>query len=212
MYVEDDKQTQEDMLKILSYFFDTIYVASNGIEALETLHEKKIDILITDYDMPLMNGFELIEEVRSFDSDIQTIIISNYSDSQKLLNVIGLNLVDYLLKPINYDKIKAVLNKCAQRLQSNIILKDGVQYSQNSKAIITPYEVIQLSKQESIVFELLLSKRNNLVNTTYIEDQIFLETQQYPRIKSIMYRLRQKLPAKMILNVKDMGYLMRLDD
>lgn len=89
--------------------------ASNGIEALQLLQDKKPDILLTDIRMPGCDGLTLISRAKALLPDLEIIIISGYAHFEYARTSIQYGVSDYLLKPINKQELTAALNKCAKR-------------------------------------------------------------------------------------------------
>lgn len=85
--------------------------ASNGKQALETLKNKKIDILLTDIKMPYMDGLELAMETFQYDPEIQIIIFSAFSDFDYAKKALKAQAVNYLLKPIELDEFSHVMQE-----------------------------------------------------------------------------------------------------
>lgn len=96
---------------------DLVGVAHNGVELLEKISETKPDMVITDIDMPEMNGLELIEAVRKQNIDSRFIIVSGYRQFEYAHKALKNNVDDYLLKPINEQE----LNESLQRLKLSIL-------------------------------------------------------------------------------------------
>jgi|GEM_PF-348148 len=118
LYVEDNKKARESTLLMFDNFFEDITVAVNGYEGLEKFKQNKelkkelqFNIIISDINMPKMNGIDMIKEIRDIDSMIDIIIMSAYSDKSYLAEAIKLNLVGYLYKPIEFDEFINILSK-----------------------------------------------------------------------------------------------------
>ncbi|MBA1419559.1 MAG: response regulator [Epsilonproteobacteria bacterium] len=88
-----------------------IYEAANGLDAYEIYKNKALDLIITDIHMPKMDGLTLVEKIREERSDVPIIIISAYSDQEKLLRAVKLKLVDYIIKPITRKTLKELMQK-----------------------------------------------------------------------------------------------------
>lgn len=87
------------------------HIAFNGQDALSTIHEKQIDILITDIRMPGVDGLDLIRQAKQYNSEIEVIIISGYSQFQYAQQAIQYGVRQYLLKPINKNELNESLKK-----------------------------------------------------------------------------------------------------
>ena len=64
LLVEDDEELKESIKETLALFFKNVFVAQNGLEALDIYSQNSIDLIITDYVMPIMNGYELCKNIR----------------------------------------------------------------------------------------------------------------------------------------------------
>ncbi len=116
LYVEDQIDIQEEFVDILQLYVDEIHLASNGHEGLEKYQNVLPDIIITDIQMPLMSGLEMITKIRDTDQEIPIIITSAFEDSQYLLEAIGLGVEYYLLKPVMIDRLENRLNLIKKRI------------------------------------------------------------------------------------------------
>lgn len=89
----------------------TIYTASDGNEAKCILENNKIDILMTDIEIPFINGLDLIEVAAKINPAVKSIVFSAYSDFEYARRAISLQAIYYLLKPINIQEFKTVMEK-----------------------------------------------------------------------------------------------------
>ena len=110
LLVEDEIEIQQTFHETLKYFFNDVYVLNNGLEALNFMKSTNdVNVVFTDYEMPYMNGYELVKEIREFNKKIPITIISNHDDKEKLQKCMPLGLYGYLFKPLQYDKLKSYL-------------------------------------------------------------------------------------------------------
>lgn len=135
LYVEDHKETQDKIYELLKNIFKKVYLASNGEEGLNLFIEKKdsIDIIVSDINMPSISGLEMLEKLRKKNHKIPLIYTTAYSDSNYLLNAIGLDVSGYIVKPFEIkeliEKIEEVVKKVNNRKnfkKQNEKLKDYV--------------------------------------------------------------------------------------
>ena len=215
LYAEDDLIIRESISRILNMFFKNVFVASNGNEALELYQNNKIDVLMLDYVMPNLDGYQTAKIIREFNKKIPIIIASAYTDKEKLLNAIELNLIKYLEKPILYDDLVKVFNSVVTHLEDNNLLftkltKDYY-YFFTTKKIVTKEKEIILTKNEILFLELLLDKPNQLISKESIEENVFKESVDENTLRNLVYRLRKKMECDIIVTIKDLGYLIKMD-
>ncbi len=103
LYVEDNLDAREQMLKMLKNFFTDIKVATNGKEGFELYEKENFDIVLTDINMPILNGIELIQLILKKNSNQKIIVLSAYNDSDYLKECMSLGIRHYLYKPITFD-------------------------------------------------------------------------------------------------------------
>ncbi len=95
---------------------EVVWLAYNGQEALQMLEKKAVDIIITDINMPVMSGLEFLTQVRSETKRTRFIILSGYDDFTYAQKAIPLDVENYILKPINEEKLYDVLEQTVHKL------------------------------------------------------------------------------------------------
>lgn len=98
--------------------FEVVCEAENGEEGLQQLRKQKIDLTIVDIEMPIMNGMEFMENVRSEEYDLEIIVLTAYGEFEYAKSAIKYGVLDYVLKPLEEEKIIAVLEKAKEKLVS----------------------------------------------------------------------------------------------
>jgi YesN/AraC family two-component response regulator len=114
LYVEDDPVTRGIMEKIFHLKLPgvVLHVAENGRIGLELFKKHAPEIVITDVNMPVMDGIEMAAEIKAVNPAVVIIAISAYSNTEYLLNSIEIGINHYVLKPIDFDKLFAMIDKC----------------------------------------------------------------------------------------------------
>ncbi len=213
LYAEDDLIIQESITRILKLFFKEVFVANDGSEALEIYHNNQIDVIILDYVMPNFDGYQTAKLIRDLNKKIPIIITSAYTDKEKLLNAIELNLIKYIEKPILYEDLINVFGSVISSLEDNNMLLAKIDeftyYSYVTKNIIKKDSEIVLTKNEVLFLELLLDKPNQLITKEIIENRVFKETVDENTLRNMVYRFRKKLDCDVIVTIKDLGYLLK---
>ena len=106
-----------------------IFFARNGVEALEKLKEHPdLDIVLTDLNMPEMDGLTLLSRLNQIDLPLKTIVISAYGDMENIRNAMNLGAFDFLTKPIDLEDLKITINKTlrdVQHLKENQRLRES---------------------------------------------------------------------------------------
>jgi YesN/AraC family two-component response regulator len=116
LYVEDDDTLREIISEHLSTYIDNILVANCGKEGLEIFEKEanNIDIVITDINMPGIDGIEMSKRIKELNPNIKTVIMTAYSDDQYLREAVNLGIEHYLLKPVTIDNIFNILIRISQ--------------------------------------------------------------------------------------------------
>lgn len=124
LIVEDEAIIRKGLRYGLDYAkFGCVVIdeAQDGQSAIQLIKAKQPDIIFMDINLPVKSGLEVLKETQEF--DYAAIIISGHSDFEVAKKAISLNVVDYLLKPIEMDQLQAALNQALGQLQDQSILK-----------------------------------------------------------------------------------------
>lgn len=211
LYVEDDEIARENGIEYLENFFEQIYEASDAIIALQLYEKHKPDIIITDIQMPKLNGLEFVKRIRQKDKNTQIIIITAFCDKDYLLKAIELGLVKYLVKPVKEKEFEEALSLCIDSLennQSNIVkLQEDTYFDMFNKNLVIENEVVKLRAKELIFLELLVKNRNRYVSYEEIENYVWNDSvMTKDALKTLVKNLKTKIPKNLILNLTNSGY------
>jgi two-component system, OmpR family, response regulator VanR len=211
LYVEDDEIARENGIEYLENFFEIIYEANDAIKALQLYEKYKPDIIITDIQMPKLNGLEFVKRIRQKDKKTQIIIITAFCDKDYLLKAIELGLVKYLIKPVKEKEFEEALFLCVNSLQediSNIIkLENNSYFDIFNKNLVINDEIIKLRTKEILFLELLIKNKNRYVSYEEIENYVWNESvMTKDALKTLVKNIKTKLPKDLILNLTNSGY------
>lgn len=105
LYVEDDDQLRESTLFLLEPFFKEIDSACDGKKGLDLYNKKQYDIVITDINMPKMNGIEMISKIKEINIEQKIIAISAHNESNILMELVQTGVNSFILKPIIQNEV-----------------------------------------------------------------------------------------------------------
>jgi len=117
LYVEDNRETRENSLMIFEELFKEVILAVDGQDGFEKFKNHQVDLIITDINMPLLNGIEMLNKIREIDKNIPTLILSAHSESSLFIDSIKAGVDGYLLKPIDLTQLLSTLEKTASTIQ-----------------------------------------------------------------------------------------------
>lgn len=122
--VEDCSITQMILEDILKEHFETIIFAQNGLEGYQKFMDEKIDLIITDYQMPVCDGLEMIKKIRLIDHEIPIILVTGSDESKVLIQALRSNVTNFFLKPIDTQEVLNEVQKVSKVLAMNRYLKE----------------------------------------------------------------------------------------
>jgi len=216
LYIEDDDITRDNISSYLKRQCKKLYIASNGEEGLELFKEHEPAIVITDIEMPKLNGIEMSKRIRKISSTTQIIITTAYASQEYLIQAVNLRLVQYIVKPISLPKLNSALSDCEEFLEEEVDTKKyfdtSTFYDIYTKELVKDDKIISLSKNERALLEVLL--KNYPAPTSYeaIQSNVYEFATSKNAIKLLVKSLRQKIEKEAIANISGLGYNLNLLD
>lgn len=117
LYVEDETDIAEPISGYLGRRCQEVILAKNGEDGLEKYREQQPDVIVTDINMPKMDGMEMARRIKEENPEMPIIITTAHSDENLFLSSIEIGIDHYLIKPIMADKLIEALTRVAQQLQ-----------------------------------------------------------------------------------------------
>lgn len=111
LIVDDEENTRIGLTKLLSKEGYEVESAANGNEALDYLELKKVSLVISDINMPDMNGLVFLRELSRKFPSINVIMITAYGGVESYLEAMNLGAYEYLHKPVRLDELRSVMKK-----------------------------------------------------------------------------------------------------
>lgn len=211
LFVEDEESIRQNAISYLKRLFEEVYEAKDAREALEIVKNKRPHIIITDINMPKINGLEMIKKIREKDNSIKIIILSAYTNTEYLLDAVELGLEKYLVKPICHDKLFAVLSSCVKKIKS---IDENIKYFSKScyfdilnKSLYENGNLIKLSNKELDFLTLLCEYSNRFVSYETIEYIVWNgDFMSEDALRTLARKIRKKIPKDCLENFSKVGY------
>ncbi|MDD2585897.1 MAG: response regulator [Syntrophomonadaceae bacterium] len=166
LYVEDDKELNRNTTRLLSTFFRSVVTAFNGVEGLDQYHAAKYDLVITDINMPLMNGVRMAREIKASNPGQIIVVISAHDETSYLLELINLGVEYFVLKPLDINQFLIALDKAVKLARFHQLEEE---YKRNLEQTVAR-RTQELSEALSTVNELTLEVMHRLSAAAELRD------------------------------------------
>lgn len=209
LVVEDDEMTAFALRQSLSMHCKRVDVAKDGIEGFEIFEEYKPDVVISDINLPGMNGLDMVHAMHEVCPHLPVIIITSYDTQENISESINQGAYNYLRKPISIDELQTSLLMATKEIYNfKIILDKGFVYDKNSKQLIDAEEnIVNLTKLEREIIHLLISNMDKIVDYSTIESYAWQEkSMSIEALRMRIKKIRQKTYNDIIENISGCGY------
>ena len=207
-FVEDEIEICKNIKEAIGDEFASFMIANNGKDGLNKYKTNKPDIVITDISMPELNGLEMISEIRKLSSTVPIIILSAFSEKDKLFKAIDMSVCKYLVKPIDVDELLDVIEQIAIKLnkQNMVILPMGYSYNLESKELFLDNKFVKLTKKEVLFMDILVKHIDSYVKNENLYKYVWNNKTTDTAVRTFVQRLRAKTNKELIVNVSGLGY------
>lgn len=169
LYVEDEVALNKENLDVFKDFFHRVDGALNGIDGLKKYkefyndNECYYDMVLTDINMPQMDGHELINEIYKINEEQTIIVISAYNESERLINLIDGGIENFILKPIKMEHLLRIFYKASKNILNDKLARHHLKYVENLNRKLQEYnetlnekvkeQVEALREKDKILFQ-----------------------------------------------------------
>ncbi|PHQ91570.1 MAG: transcriptional regulator [Sulfurimonas sp.] len=223
LFIEDYKESRDITTDMLESIFQTVTSCKDGQEALDAYinyhkkYDKFYDIVLSDIEMPLMNGIELTQNIYKIHPSQLVIIISAFDDVKYLLKLINLGIEQFILKPINSQLLlqsffnaskKIIATNIHKNSSKKIMFTKDIGYNLSTKSINNANENIYLTKFEIIFIELLISSFGKIYSNEDVVSHFLLSGKDIDasNIRKLVSKLRKKIPKNSLESIYGIGY------
>ncbi|MBQ7993484.1 MAG: response regulator transcription factor [Solobacterium sp.] len=183
LIVDDDPDIVRALKIYLSGEPYEVYEASTGEEAIERIHDKKIDLILMDIMMPKMDGIEATSRIRA-ESNVPIILLSAKSEDGD--KVLGLNIGadDYVTKPFSPAEVIARIRSQLRRYQNlggevkkeNVLKTGGILMDDSAREVTVDGEPVSLTPMEYGILKLLMQNPGRVFSSSEIYEQVWNES------------------------------------
>ncbi len=215
LVVEDAIKTRESLINVLSERFSKVIGAQNGDEGLKKFKKFKPDLVITDIAMPIMDGLDMAREIKEISDDVPIVVLSAYSEKERLLRSIDIGIDKYLIKPVDIEELFKVLDcLVGEKIEANMLVKisEEYQFNKTKRTLIHNGKEIVLTKKELAFISLLLKQPGVLVLHEDIKKNVWIgEHVSDTAVRTFIKRVRDKVGEDFIKNVPSLGYKININ-
>jgi two-component system, OmpR family, response regulator len=178
LIVDDEAGVREllgDALRIAGFETAT---AQDGMSALTAIRSKKPDLLIIDINMPLMDGFELVERLRTTGDNTPALMLSARADRIDVTRGLTLGADDYVTKPFGLEelllRVKAILRRSQISAVDPVDLRCGpITMDESSHAVFFKEDRVELSPTEFKLLQVLIENKNRVLSKSLLLDEVW---------------------------------------
>ncbi len=217
LYVEDEPEIQANIAEYLKNFFAYVHLADNGKKALEQYAKHRPDVVLLDINLPHVDGLTVAKKIREQDSTVKIVMLTAFTDKEKLLKATELKLTKYLIKPVPPKVFKETLQLLAEELRQNpskfININECYSWDKETEHLVLNDVVVDLAEKEHRLLKLFINNKNKTISYEKIMatlwDDSFEREISIDSVKNQVSQLRKNLPADCISSVYGEGYIFK---
>ncbi|MBN2963228.1 response regulator transcription factor [Sulfurospirillum sp. T05] len=210
LFVEDENDIREALAGAIEDEFSKLITARDGEDGLKKFKKYKPDIVVTDISMPIMDGLDMARAIKAISKETPVIILSAFSEKERLLKAIDVGIDKYLIKPIDPDELmETLLHVAKERFATSEVIEvgGGYQFDKSKRVLVLQGEEIGLTKKELLFVSLLVKHLGTFVLHEEIKRSVWANKNvSDAAIRTFIKRVREKTGRGFIKNVPGLGY------
>ncbi len=216
LFIDDEVMIRRIALSVLKPYFLEVHEAKDGEEGLELYHKLKPDIIISDIEMPKINGLELCRRIRKEDKSTPIIINTAYTTTEYLLEAVQLNLINYLTKPVQEEALFKALNLCFEHIErekpSIVKINKTDSFDMLNHTLVQGDKLTNLTEYQHKFLYILIRNQGRIVSYEEIEHFIWYDkSMSSDALRSLVRDVRKIIGKKSIANISKYGYRIHLN-
>ncbi len=214
LVVEDDPHARRLMQTVLERNGYSVYIAKDGLDALELLDQKHVDLVVLDVMMPRMDGFAFTKELRDGGSNLPILMVTARETPADVKRGFIIGTDDYMTKPVDEEemllRIAALLRRSRIVSEKRLTVGDTV-LDYNSYTVTAAGKRYELPQKEFLLLFKLLSYQNKIFTRRQLMDEIWdMDSSSDERTVDVhINRLRDKFRDSsdfQIITMRGLGY------
>ncbi len=208
LFVEDEEKIRENIKDAIGEEFASFDTACDGLDGLNKFKELCPDIVITDISMPNLDGLDMANEIRKISLSVPIIILSAFSEKDKLFKAIDSSVSKYIVKPIDIDELLEVISDIVNKheIQEEIKLPLGYTYNISKKELNLNTKFVSLTKKEIKFIDVLVKSLDSYAKNEELYEKVWNNETTGTTVRTFVQRLRNKTNKNLIENVSGLGY------
>ncbi len=210
LVLEDNElllETLEDFLENEGFEID---LAKDGEEALRLSYKNSYNLYLLDIKVPLVDGIELLKELREYGDETPAIFITSSIDKESITKGYEAGCDEYIKKPFDLDellmRIKAVLKRVEP--EESIQIDENYSYNIKRKRLLKNNQEVKINLKDLQLLELLLKNRGKVVTKEMIKDELWQneELVSSGSLRVYINNLKKIFGKNAIENIRGLGY------
>jgi len=213
LLLEDDLTLNETIVEFLEEQNFDVTPAYDGEEASTLIYEKQFDIFLLDVNVPLLNGFKLLQEKRKNGVTTPAIYITSLNSMDSLEDGYNSGCDDYIRKPFALKELLFRVESILKRefyhhTNKRIEITKEIEYDTDSNTLFADDKELTLSTKESLLLKLFLQHKNEAISHEVIYENLweYEETPSESSLRTYIKNLRKIIGKDRIVSIKKLGY------
>lgn len=208
LLVEDEDKLAQLLKTAIGENFESFFIENNGKDGLERFIKYSPDLVITDIMMPDLTGLEMAQELKKINPNIPIIILSAFSEKEKLLSAIDVGVVKYFIKPFDPDELLEYIIEISSTLKNElIVLNDDFKFNIKTNSLYKNEHYVSLTKREALFLNLLIKNQHRVISHEIIFKNLWeLKENNKEKLRTFIKRFKVKTSKELIQNIKGQGY------
>lgn len=211
LLLEDEHMLLTSIAEFLNNIGHSVECFYDGADAFKMIEKEQFDLMILDINVPSINGFELLEKMRSIGTYTPVIFISALVDIKEITKGFTLGCSDYIKKPFHLKELELRIDNISKlgvaKSKNHLILSRNYSFDKNRKELLFNGEIVELTKRQIEIIELLAKNAPSIVDFDRFRDEIWQDDPiDNASIRAEVARFRKLLKEDFIKNIRGLGY------